>query len=197
MRHDTSPALSFGFEHRQNFISTEGTITPAGIDYSLNAGRKVYLRQGYGQFAGRTETKTAIGVEAAVTPSTTVFNEYRLSSGIDGRSSHRSIGLCNNFSIANNVAGNLSVEHLDTLSGDERQNCPDAFAAALALEYLPRERFKITSRMNIGNKAVNHPTLPNLEQHACSTRTTHCSSGDSVKCEVYPENWTVPFYESI
>lgn len=147
VEHKFNPALSFGIEHKQNLISTDGTITKAGLDYIIGTGRKFYLRQEIGQFAGRSESRTAIGTEVAVTPSMNAFNEYRLSSGIDGNSVYRSIGLRNNFSIAKSITGNLSIERIDTLKGNERQSYPDGFAAAVAFEYLPKEKFKITSRL--------------------------------------------------
>ncbi|MCK9265473.1 hypothetical protein M0P98_01075 [bacterium] len=154
--------VSVLLEHKQNFLADEGTATRAGIDYKIDDTRKAYLRQEYGHFEDRKEMRTALGVEADLTPSTSAFNEYRLSGGIDGNNSQQSIGLRNKFNLADNITGNVSVENLTTLSGKERQSQPDAFAAALGLEYLPKDDLKITSRFEHRRQTSERSNLAEL-----------------------------------
>ncbi len=157
-----NPKLSLALEHKQNFLADEGTLSRVDIDYKLDEKRKAYIRQEYGHFDERKETRTAVGIEAELSPSTSAFNEYRLNGGIDGNSSQQSIGIRNKFNLAENITGNLSVEKLDTLSGEERKSRPDAFSAAVGIEYLPDENLKITSRFEHRHERAERSNLAEL-----------------------------------
>ncbi|HNS33522.1 MAG TPA: hypothetical protein PKN36_11220, partial [bacterium] len=162
LEHILNPKLSLALEHRQNFLERDGTLSRADIDFKLDENRKAYLRQEYGHFEGREETRTAVGVEAALSPTTSAFNEYRLSGGKDGQSNQQSIGLRNKFSLGENITGNLTVEKLNTLSGNERQSRPDSFAAGAGFEYLPKEDLKLTSRFEHRHERAEISNLAEL-----------------------------------
>ncbi|HPP12188.1 MAG TPA: hypothetical protein PKW42_05580, partial [bacterium] len=142
-----SSDFSLSLEHRQNFLSTEDVISQFGVDYRLEKNRKLYLRQQYGQYAGRTEMRTALGVEAEVFRNTVAFNEYRLSDGLDGGRNQQAIGLRNRFLLGPDITGDIRIENLTTVSGRERQEQPDGLAVATGVEYLPADNLKLTGRL--------------------------------------------------
>ena len=159
LQQQINPDISLFCEHRHNFLSSEGIISQAGLDFRLEKNRKFYLRQEYGQYAGRTETRTAIGMEAEIFPQTLAFNEYRLSDVLDGRRGQQVIGLRNRFLLAPGVSGDIRIENLSTLSGKERLGQPDGFSIATGLEYLPGENIKWTGRLEYYHQTAENSYL--------------------------------------
>ncbi|MCM8757234.1 MAG: hypothetical protein NC823_02000, partial [Candidatus Omnitrophica bacterium] len=159
VKHRLNDAFSFLAEHRHNFLSDQDRSSQVGLDYRLEKNRKLYLRQEFGQYAGRTETRTALGIEAEVSQTTVAFNEYRLRDGLEGNRSQQVIGLRNRFLLGNSITGDLRIENLSTVSGPQRQEQPDALAISTGVEYLPQEQVKITGRLEYRHQEAENTYL--------------------------------------
>ena len=154
-----NPDLAITAEYKSNFLSAAGNIGQLGMEYRLEEHRKAYIRQQFARLEDRSEARTAAGIEAEIATNTVAFNEYRLADGMEGGNTQQSIGLRNKFMLGENITGSISVENLYTVSGSQRQDEPDAFAAAAGLEYLPRENVKITNRLEHRNAANESSSL--------------------------------------
>ena len=161
-RTDLRPDLGLILSHRQDVEHSRHNLSYAELDWSLDELTTMYLRQAYAKFEGRSEDRTVLGVESKVARNTTAFSEYRLLNGANGRSNQQSIGLRNRFSLGEKVTGNLTLENLNTLSGEGRQVEPDAFSVTAAVDYLPRERVKLSSRLEFRDSASDRSKLAEL-----------------------------------
>ncbi|MFA6450053.1 MAG: SdrD B-like domain-containing protein [bacterium] len=141
-----SPKLSLNAEHQQDIQYNRNNLSTVGLDYRLTQSNHFYLRQEYWSFEERAGNRTMLGVESQVTRSTSAFNEYRLEGGGAGARLQQAIGLRNKFSFNKNLVGNIRVENLKTVSGEERLGEPDAFSYAVSTEYLPGKSFELTNR---------------------------------------------------
>lgn len=142
-----SRKTSLSFSHKQDVTNNKYNLSEIGLDYNLSDLSRLYLKQEYGKFDDREESRTVIGGYSKVAKDTVAYNEYRLADGAEGYRNQQVIGLRNKFMLAENVTGNFTVENLKTLTGSERNEDADAFAATAAIEYLPQEETKLTSRL--------------------------------------------------
>ncbi|MDD3928006.1 MAG: hypothetical protein PHT33_15290, partial [bacterium] len=143
--------LSLTVQHRQDIGHGRDNSSIAGLNYLLNETGKLYLRQARARFDERSEDRTVFGTESRVYGNMTAFSEYRLESGMDGSRAQQSIGLRNKIALARHVTGNFTLENLSTVRGSERETEPDALAVTGGIEYLPRDDFKVTSRLEYRN----------------------------------------------
>lgn len=141
------PDLSLNLSHKQNLDGTHYSSTQAGMTYQIDSLNRAYLREEYLNAADVAETRTLMGVESQLIKNTVAFNEYRLADGADGARTQSVIGLRNKFLIGPSITANVSGEYLETLRGPQRDGDPDSLAATVGLEYLPREDFKLTTRL--------------------------------------------------
>ncbi|MFC1838222.1 hypothetical protein ACFL1N_01480 [Thermodesulfobacteriota bacterium] len=139
--------LTLDLGHRQDIAHNNYNLSHAGLKYKITENSRIYLREEYGKFDDRKETRTLLGAETQIGKNSTVYNEYRLENGADGQRNHQVIGLNNKFRLGEKTTGNISVEHLKTLKGVMRNTQPDAYGIAMALEYLPRNRIKLSTRL--------------------------------------------------
>ncbi len=146
------PNLSLTVGHKRNIKDENLHTSQAGLNYQINELNRFYVREEYQKYSERTELRTLFGVESKVIKNTVAFNEYRLVDGSDGSRNQQVIGLRNKFLLAEHLTGNLSVEHMSTLSGEAKESEPDAFALAMGMEYLPQDDFKITGRFEHRNE---------------------------------------------
>ena len=147
LRTKLRPDLTLLVNHKQQIDGSQYSLSQAGLDYQLNELNKLYLRQEYGRFDGRRETRTVFGGETKVIKNTVAFNEYRLDNGADGARNQQIVGLRNRLMLAENITGNFTIENIRTLSGQQRSDKADAFAVSAGIEYLPLETTKVTSRL--------------------------------------------------
>jgi len=141
------PRLSMLLSHRQDLENNDYNLTQAGLGYKIDDRSRVYLREEYGKYRDRRETRTLMGVESEVARDTVAFSEYRLEGGADGERNQHAIGLRNKFLLGDRVTGNVSLENLQTVSGAERSSEPDAFGLSTGLEYLRQEKTKWATRL--------------------------------------------------
>ena len=121
-------------------------MTEAGVAYQYTQSTRLYIREQYLQLDNRSQARTVAGAESTIARNTVAFDEYRLVGGADGSRNEQSIGIRNRFDMGYGVTGNVSVEDLKTLSGQEKLAEPDAFASSLGLAYLEGKDIKATSR---------------------------------------------------
>lgn len=138
--------LSLALSHKRNINSESYEMSQVGLNYRLNTLNRLYLREEYQKYQQRDETRTLLGVETELVKNTVAYNEYRLASGADGARNQDVIGLRNKFLLGKNITGNVTGEHLKTISGTQRTGEPDAVAGSVGLEYLPQEKVKATGR---------------------------------------------------
>lgn len=154
--------LGLTLQHKQDVEDDRHNLSLAELDYRLDDLTKLYLRQAYATFEGRREERTVMGVESKVAKDTVAFSEYRLMNGADGARNQQSIGLRNKFRLKDNLTGSISLENLNTLSGTGRRVEMDSLAVAAALEYLPRERVRWTSRLEYMDGSLDRTSLAEL-----------------------------------
>ncbi|MCX7916943.1 MAG: DUF481 domain-containing protein, partial [bacterium] len=157
-----SQNFTFIGEYKSNLLSNAGNMGHIGLEYNLEKNRKIYFREFFAKFEERLENRGIFGIESEIFTNTVAFNEYRLLDGIEGRSLQQSIGLRNRFLLGENITGNISIENLHTLKGQERKNQPDAFAIGVGFEYLPKEHIKVISRLEYRNETDGNSKLGEL-----------------------------------
>jgi uncharacterized repeat protein (TIGR01451 family) len=144
--------LSLSLSHKQDISGNDYFISQAGLNYKLNNQNRLYVREEYAKYEDGTQNRILLGVESQILKNTTVYDEYRLADGSAGYRNQQVMGLKNKFQIMEGVTANIAGEYLSTLSGEKNKNEPDAYAAALGLEYLPKDDFKITGRLEHRNE---------------------------------------------
>ncbi|PKN36891.1 MAG: hypothetical protein CVU62_12385 [Deltaproteobacteria bacterium HGW-Deltaproteobacteria-2] len=144
--------LSLSLSHKQDIGGNGYFLSQGGLNYQLNKSNKLYIREEYAKYQDGTQTRTLIGAESQVVKNTTAYTEYRLADGSAGYRNEQVIGLKNKLQVMEGVTANIAGEYLTTLSGQKNPNQPDAYAAAVGLEYLPKEDFKLTGRLEHRNE---------------------------------------------
>lgn len=139
--------LSLTLSHLQDLQYNRHNLSQVGLNYQIAPGHRLYVREEFAKYQERTESRTVFGGESQIGRNTVAYNEYRIASGADGNRSQEAIGLRNKFMLGKSITGNLNIEKLITMKGNERNSEPDAFAAAGGIEYLALANFKITSRL--------------------------------------------------
>jgi hypothetical protein len=144
--------LSLSLSHKQDIGGSDYFISQGGLNYKLNNQNRLYIREEYAKYEDGTQNRILLGVESQVLKNTIVYNEYRLADGSAGYRNQQVMGLKNKFQITEGVTANIAGEYLSTLSGQKNKNEPDAYAAAAGLEYLPKDDFKLTGRLEHRNE---------------------------------------------
>jgi uncharacterized repeat protein (TIGR01451 family) len=162
LRKRLRPRLDLTASHRRDIQYNRHNITTAGLEFRLNQSGKLYVREELWAFEDRSGRRTVFGADAQVNRNTSAFNEYRIENGAGGQRIQRAIGLRNAFTWGRDLTGNVSVENLSTISGAERDSEPDAFALAAAAEYLPKDRIKISSRLEYRDATAETSRLAEL-----------------------------------
>jgi len=139
--------LSINMEHTQDLLHNKDNLTQAGLEYQYNKTSKVYLREQYLANEERSQLNTVMGSETVVAANTVAYSEYRLSGGADGERNQHSLGLKNKFDLGYGITGNIAVEKIKTLTGDENKNMPDALSVSTGVEYLPMDDLKCSARI--------------------------------------------------
>jgi len=139
--------LSLEAERSQDIQRGRDNVTQAGLNYQYSDTARFYAREQYLELEGRSQTRTVIGEESSIAKNTIAYSEYRLGGGMGGNGVQQSIGLKNKFNLGEGVTGNLAIERLSTISGNEKAAEPDAISVSTGVEYLPKEDLKTTARV--------------------------------------------------
>ena len=93
---------------------------------------------------------TRLGIETTYMRDGTLFSEYRLAGGVDGRTAQAAIGLRNRWKIGNGIGLSTSLENTRNLNGSLGNASLDGAngtAASIGLESLDSEKLKWTARL--------------------------------------------------
>jgi len=150
--------LSLTLSHKQHLDGDAFFVSQGGLAYKLNPLNRLYVREEYARYQDGTQTRTLLGVESQALKNTTAYHEYRLADGSAGHRNQQVLGLKNKFQVMEGLTANLAGEYLSTVSGRKNATEPDAFAAALGLEYLPKDDLKLTGRLEHRNEIVDDGT---------------------------------------
>lgn len=156
-----TPNLTLMAGHKQDVRQNRYNLSHAGLSYKIDPLSRAYLRHEYGTYDERREERTLIGVEADVARDTVEYSEYRLESGAEGSRTNQVLGLRNKFNLTPSMSGNIAVENLKTLRGEQRQGESDGLAISTGVQYLPTDDLKLTSRFEYKNEKSD----PDLTSH--------------------------------
>lgn len=125
-----------------------------GGDYQLSTRTRLYLTHEFlDSFGGlyalnesQRQFNTRVGIETDYMKNGSLFSEYRIGDGIDGRSAQAAIGLKNLWPLAPGVRLHTSFERIKTLGGAGALN-DDGTAAGLGIEWLRGDRLRATARI--------------------------------------------------
>lgn len=151
--------LSFNAGTKRDICHNNYILSSIGADYKVFNSAKLYLRNEYADFAGFNDERLVVGAESEVGKNTTTFSEYRLGNSSSGERMQKSIGLRNKFHFGKQLTGNFSIERLNTIKGPELLLEPDALAFTTAVEYLPKDKLKITGRFEKRKAALEDSSL--------------------------------------
>ena len=93
---------------------------------------------------------TRVGIETAYMRGGTLFSEYRLAGGVDGRTAQAAIGLRNAWKLGRGLGLSTSFENTRDLNGGTGSadlSDTNGSAASIGLESLDNEKFKWTARL--------------------------------------------------
>jgi len=150
--------LSLNLSHKQHLDGDAFFVSEGGLTYKLNPLNRLYVREEYARYQEGTQTRTLLGVESQAVKNTTAYHEYRLADGSAGHRNQQVMGLKNKFQVMEGLTANLAGEYLSTVSGRKNAGEPDAFAAAMGLENLPKDDLKLTGRLEHRHEIVDDGT---------------------------------------
>ena len=107
---------------------------------------------------------TRFGIESDYARGASLFSEYRIAGGIDGRSSQAAIGLRNNWTIGRGLRLNTALErtkNLSSIASGTGERGDDGGAISVGLESLASETLKWTARAERRNGNGSDSTLLN------------------------------------
>ncbi len=129
-----------------------------GADYQLASQTRLYAIHEFfdaplSLYAlGDTQRRygTRVGIETAYMRGGTLFSEYRLAGGVDGRTAQAAIGLRNAWKLGRGLGLSTSFENTRNLNGGVGNAALDGTngsAASIGLESLDNDKFKWTARL--------------------------------------------------
>ena len=141
-----------------------------GADYQIAPQTKVYAIHEFfdaplSLYAlGDTQRRygTRIGIETAYMRGGTLFSEYRLAGGVDGRTAQAAIGLRNAWKLGRGIGISTSFENTRNLNGASVANSniggDNGTAASIGFESLDNDKLKWTTRLE-GRDGSGNRTL--------------------------------------
>ena len=161
------------FVRGEQALNGGGTSVSVGGDYQVAPRTRVYAAHEFfnsplSLYAlGDTDRRygTRVGIETQYARGASLFSEYRIAGGIDGRSSEAAIGLRNTWKIPGGIGLSTSFEttkRLATYVANTAFNAGDnGTAISIGLENLKNEALKWTLRGERRNGSGNDSTLVN------------------------------------
>ncbi len=131
------------------------TRTIGRVDYRFSNWFSSYLQSEYQERADKDVSLTTLGLEGRLKENTTAFSKYTIDDGASGWRTQSHIGLNHLFKITNKLTGDISVENVNTFSGDDTG---DYTALAVRGAYLQNKRYKLSAGYEIrfGDFQPNH-----------------------------------------
>ena len=139
-----------------------------GADYQISSRARIYATHEFfdsplSLYAlGDTQRRygTRVGISSDYAPGQSLFSEYRIAGGVDGRSAQAAIGLRNRFRLGGGVDLNTTFERTRDLNGVGLGG-GDGTAIALGLDSTRSQTFKWTARAEKRTGDNNDSTLFN------------------------------------
>ncbi len=122
------------------------TRTIGRVDYRFSNWFSSYLQSEYQERADKDISLTTLGLEGRLKENTTAFSKYTIDDGASGWRTQSHIGLNHLFKITDKLTGDISVENVNTFSGDDTG---DYTALALRGAYLQNQRYKLSAGYEI------------------------------------------------
>ncbi len=131
------------------------TRTIGRIDYRVSNWFSTYLQSEYQERADKDVSLTTLGLEGRLKENTTAFSKYTIDDGASGWRTQSHIGLNHMFKFTDKITGDISVENVNTFSGDDTG---DYTAVSLRGAYLQNQRYKLSAGYEIrfGDFQPNH-----------------------------------------
>ncbi len=163
------------------FVRAEQTLhggaksLAVGGDYQLAARTKLYATHEFFQSPlslyalGDTERRynSRVGIETQYARGASLFSEYRINGGIDGRQAEAALGLRNTWNLGGGIGVNTSFESTKRLAalavgvGQTVNTGTDGTAVSIALENLREDALKWTARAERRSGSGSTSTLLN------------------------------------
>ncbi len=122
------------------------TRTIGRIDYRFSNWFSSYLQSEYQERADKDISLTTLGFEGRLKENTTAFSKYTIDDGASGWRTQSHIGLNHLFKITDKLTGDISVENVNTFSGEDTG---DYTALAVRGAYLQNQRYKLSAGYEI------------------------------------------------
>ena len=131
------------------------TRTIGRVDYRFSNWFSSYLQSEYQERADKDVSLTTFGLEGRLKENTTAFSKYTIDDSASGWRTQSHIGLNHLFKFTDKLTGDISVENVNTFSGDDTG---DYTAIALRGAYLQNKRYKLSAGYEIrfGDFQPNH-----------------------------------------
>lgn len=104
---------------------------------------------------------TRVGISSDYAKGQSLFSEYRIAGGVDGRSAQAAIGLRNSFPLGRGVNLNTTFERTRDLNGGANLGGGDGTAIAVGVDSTQSDTFKWTARAEKRSGDNNDSTLVN------------------------------------
>jgi len=131
------------------------TRTIGRLDYRISKWFSTYLQSEYQEKANKDVSLTTFGLEGRLKENTTAFSKYTIDDGASGWRTQSHIGLNHLFKFTEKLTGDISVENVNTFSGEDTG---DYTAVSLRGAYLQNKRYKLSAGYEIrfGDFQPNH-----------------------------------------
>ena len=147
------------FARYERALSDDSQSLSVGGDYQISSRARLYAAHEFfdsplSLYAlGDTQRRygTRIGIESDYARGASLFSEYRIAGGIDGRSAQAAIGLRNRWALGSGIGLNTSFERTQRLSGENSLGSDDGTAFSLGFESLRDSRVKWSARGEVRN----------------------------------------------
>ncbi len=139
--------LTVSGERQQNFLDDDlayrPTLNRVQARWSPTEYADVVAEHAFRDHNVIDSSYTTIGIQSRVSDNTTAYANYKLDSGINGRTNETIVGIRNRLRLHSYVTANASFERKMTLRGD-RQG--DFYAFGVGGEYLPPDLVKASAK---------------------------------------------------
>ena len=149
-----------GFTRYEHSLSDSKQSFQIGGEYQIANRSRLYVAHEFlDSFGGlyalnesQRQYNTRFGIESDYMRNGSLFGEYRLGNGIDGRSAQAALGLRNLWNVSPGLKLSTNFERTQTLNGPGGTLLDDGTAAGIGIEFLRGQTFRATGRLE-GRKA--------------------------------------------
>ncbi|WP_228147474.1 SdrD B-like domain-containing protein [Acinetobacter sp. ANC 3813] len=160
-------------EYEQDLSDSEKQVLSVGGTVKVLPNTELYARHElisaidglYSMNTTEETNSTVFGISSNYMKDGSAFSEYRVADGMSNREAEAALGLRNRWQIKPRVYVSSSFERIQTLSQKAENTGNDATAISLGLEYLAKDNWKATTRIE-GRRSDSSDTLLNSIAYA-------------------------------